>query len=90
MVFASGFLKALHKFIIGVSGYNCNILDRQLTSTQSIGFVLMFVAIIGMFTSYNKKYAKVSVRAIFPFLMITALAEAPALKEFTNPSSSSS
>ena len=44
----------------------------------------MFVAFIGMFTSYNKKYTKVSVCAIVPFMAVTALADAPALKEFTN------
>ncbi len=84
MVFAAGFLKALHKFIIGISGYSYNILDRQFTSTQSIGFALMFVALIGMFTSYNKKYTKVSVCAIVPFIAVTALTDAPAIREFTN------
>ncbi len=83
MVFAAGFLKAMHKFIIGVSGYTYNILDRQFTSTQSIGFALMFVALIGMFTSYNKKYTKVSV-SVVPLIGIFALAEATGLKEFTN------
>ena len=84
MVFAAGFLKAMQKFIIGVSGYNYNILDRQFTSTQSIGFALMFVALIGMFTSYNKKYTKVSISVLVPLAIISALAEAPALKEFTS------
>lgn len=72
MVFAAGFLKALHKFIIGVSGYSYSILDRQFTSTQSIGFALMFVALIGMFTSYNKKYTKVQAVAL-PALFITTI-----------------
>ena len=86
MVFAAGFLKAMQKFIIGVSGYNYNILDRQFTSTQSIGFALMFVALIGMFTSYNKKYTKVSISVLVPLIAIVtfAEAEAPVLKEFTD------
>lgn len=84
MVFAAGFLKALHKFIIGISGYNYNILDHQFTSTQSIGFALMFVALIGMFTSYNKKYTKVSISVIVPLVATVSLTEASTLKEFTN------
>ncbi len=82
MVFAAGFLKALHKFIIGVSGYSYSILDRQFTSTQSIGFALMFVALIGMFTSYNKKYTKVSVSVVAPLILTGLMAESTALKTF--------
>lgn len=84
MVFAAGFLKALHKFIIGVSGYSYNILDRQFTSTQSIGFALMFVALIGMFTSYNKKYTKVQVVALPALIVTTTLMDTGNLPEYTN------
>lgn len=84
MVFAAGFLKAMHKLIIGISGYSYNILDRQFTSTQSIGFALMFVALIGMFTPYNKKYTKVSVCVFLPLALIASLVETGDLPEYTN------
>lgn len=81
MVFAAGFLKAMHKLIIGITGYSYSILDRQFTSTQSIGFALMFVALVGMFTSYNKKYTKVQVVAL-PALLMTILMDLGNLPEY--------
>lgn len=74
MVFTAGFFKALHKFILGVGHIDYVLLDHQFSTTQSIGFALLFVALIGMFTSYNKKYTKV--QAFVPlYLLLPILAE---------------
>lgn len=59
MVSVAGILKTLHKFLIGAAHIDFVILDKQFTSTQSIGFFLMFLAMIGMFTKFNKDYTKV-------------------------------
>ena len=59
MVMAAGILKALHKFLIGAFEIDYIILDKQFTPTQSIGFMLIFLGLIGMFTKYNKNYTKV-------------------------------
>lgn len=53
MVFSAGVLKALHKIIMGLARVDYVILDRQFAPTQPIGFALLFVAMIGMFTPYN-------------------------------------
>ncbi len=84
MVFAAGFLKAMHKLVIGISGYTYTILDKQFTSTQSIGFALMFIALFGMFTKYNKKYTKVQVVGVIPFIATTIFASTDGLAEFNN------
>ncbi len=84
MVFAAGFLKAMHKLIIGISGYTYTILDKQFTSTQSIGFALMFIALVGMFTKYNKKYTKVQAIGAIPFIATAILASTDGLPEFNN------
>ncbi len=84
MVFVAGLLKAVHKLIIGFSGYSYSILDRQFTSTQSVGFLLLFIAFIGMFTSYNKKYTKVRVVAIPALVTTSILLSTDGLKEFNN------
>lgn len=84
MVFVAGFLKAVHKLIIGFTGYSYTILDRQFTSTQSIGFLLLFIAFIGMFTPYNKKYTKVKVVALPAFISTAILLSTDGLKEFNS------
>ncbi len=56
MVFCAGVLKALHKIIMGIFRVDYVILDKQFTPTQSIGFLLLFLALMGMFTSLNTKY----------------------------------
>ncbi len=82
MVFVAGFLKAVHKLIVGFTGYSYSILDRQFTSTQSIGFLLLFIAFIGMFTPYNKKYTKVRVVALPALVSTIILLSTDGLKEF--------
>ncbi len=84
MVFVAGFLKAMHKLIIGLSGYTYTILDKQFTSTQSVGFALMFIALVGMFTKYNKKYTKVQALGAIPFIGTAILASTEGLPEFNN------
>lgn len=56
MVFATGFFKALHKFLLAVARINYVILDKQFVSTQSVGFALLAIALVGMFTSYNRNH----------------------------------
>lgn len=53
MVFVSGALKALHKILMGAFQIDYIILDKQFTPGESIGFLLLFVSLIGMFTSHN-------------------------------------
>ncbi len=69
MVLSAGLLKALHKFLIGALEIDYTILDKQFTPTQSIGFLLIFLGLIGMFTKYNKNYTKVR-SSIIPLLLI--------------------
>ena len=56
MVFSGGVLKAFHKIIMGIFRVDYVILDKQFTTTQSIGFLLLFLALLGMFTSYNTNH----------------------------------
>lgn len=58
MVVSAGCLKALHKILMGVARIDYIILDKQFTPTQSVGFFLLFLALLGMFTSKNKDYIK--------------------------------
>jgi hypothetical protein len=58
MVFAAGALKAFHKILLGF-GIDYIVLNYQFATTEGIGFILAFLGLIGMFTSYNKKYTKV-------------------------------
>lgn len=74
MIFAAGVLKAMHKFLLGIASIDYVILDKQFTSTQSLGFLLIFLALVGMFTKHNKNYTKV--RAIsLPLFLAAAFAE---------------
>ena len=68
MIFVAGLLKALHKFLIGAAQIDYVILDKQFTSTQSLGFLLIFLSLVGMFTKYNKNFTKVRV-SIIPLLI---------------------
>lgn len=73
MIFVAGLLKALHKFLIGAAQIDYVILDKQFTSTQSLGFLLIFLSLVGMFTKYNKNFTRVRVSIIpllIPFLAI--------------------
>lgn len=72
MVFVAGFLKALHKILLGVAEVDYTLLSNQFTTTQSIGFFLLFVGLIGMFTKFNKNYTKVRSIAVLPFLGLFA------------------
>ncbi|MCR5741592.1 MAG: hypothetical protein K6G38_03965 [Gammaproteobacteria bacterium] len=73
MVFVAGVLKALHKILIGALNIDYVILDKQFTSTQSIGFILLFIGLIGMFTKYNKNYTKVRSIALLPLISFITL-----------------
>lgn len=70
MVFNAGVLKAIHKICMGAFRIDYIILDKQFTPTQSIGFVLLFLAFIGMFTSKNKDHIQGSK---FPIIALPAL-----------------
>lgn len=91
MVFAAGFLKALHKICMGAFHVDYIILDKQFTPSSSIGFLLLFIALIGMFTSHNKdhineKTSKVPLITLPVVLLVleeTALGDS-GLPAFTN------
>lgn len=72
MVVSAGVLKAIHKFVMGAFKVDYIILDKQFTPTQSLGFLLLFLALLGMFTPYNKKYTKVGFNCL-PLLFIPLL-----------------
>ena len=69
MVFSAGLLKGIHKFLIGAAQIDYSILDKQFSPTQSIGFFLIFLGLLGMFTKFNKNYTKVRSTAI-PIILI--------------------
>lgn len=75
MVFCAGVLKAFHKIIMGIFQVDYIILDKQFTPTQSIGFVFLFLALLGMFTTHNTKHVtptKMSAISlpVFAFLLV--------------------
>ncbi len=75
MIVSAGSLKALHKILMGIARIDYIILDKQFTPTQSIGFFLLFLALLGMFTAKNKdniKPEKLSVFALPTLLFFLA------------------
>lgn len=90
MVFAAGFFKALHKFLLAVARIDYTILDKQFSTTQSVGFALLAIALVGMFTPYNRnhlpsKSEDTKLHAVaFPLLLLFPLLSV----EATNGSSS--
>lgn len=94
MVFVAGFLKALHKFLMAVARIDYVILDRQFTSTQSVGFALLAIALVGMFTKYNQDHiehptkdvkAEVVLLPLLSFLpLFLAEGEENKISEFTS------
>lgn len=74
MVFSAGVLKALHKIIMGLVRVDYVILDRQFAPTQSIGFALLFVAMIGMFTPYNISHFDKQETSRAPLIVLPLLA----------------
>ncbi len=90
MVFSAGLLKAFHKIFMGMLRIDYVILDKQFTPTQSIGFLLLFLALIGMFTSKNKDHVnkeKLSVISLPLFILALdeSVKEGSKLKTFSNP-----
>lgn len=86
MVFSAGLLKAFHKIFMGMLRINYVILDKQFTPTQSIGFLLLFLALIGMFTSKNTDHIKKDKISVFALpALIFVLEEVSGLKEFSSP-----
>ena len=71
MVFAAGFFKALHKVLLGC-GIEYSILSDQFTTTQSVGFFLTFLGIVGMFTFHNKNYTKVGCSTLGILVVLAA------------------
>lgn len=63
-VFSAGILKALHKIVMGLFQVDYIILDKQFTPTQSIGFILLFLALLGRFTIKNTKHIQTKTMAI--------------------------
>lgn len=85
MVFSAGLLKAFHKIFMGMLRIDYVILDKQFTPTQSIGFLLLFLALIGMFTSENTDHINKEKISVFALpVLIFVLEESVGLKEFSN------
>lgn len=89
MVFFAGVLKAFHKIIMGVFQVDYIILDKQFTPTQSIGFLLLFLALLGMLTNHNTDNIGVKANLIsLPILLIFLAEETKVgdsgLKAYTN------
>lgn len=75
MVFCAGVFKALHKIIMGLFQVDYIILDKQFTPTQSIGFILLFLAMLGMFTAHNTNHISPKTNVVVFPLFIIALEE---------------
>ncbi len=87
MVFNAGVLKALHKIIMGAFQVDYIILDKQFTPTQSIGFILLFLALIGMFTFHNTSHIPSKAAAFSLPVLLVILEETVTengFKPFTN------
>lgn len=89
MVFFAGVLKAFHKIIMGVFQVDYIILDKQFTPTQSIGFLLLFLALLGMFTSHNTDHIDIKTSLVtLPVLLVFLVEEEKlgdsGLKAYTN------
>ncbi len=71
MVFVAGVLKAFHKIIMGAFQVDYIILDKQFTPTQSVGFILLFLSLLGMFTTHNTKHiTKAASLSLLPLLFV--------------------
>ncbi len=71
MVFVAGVLKALHKIVMGAFQVDYVILDKQFTPTQSVGFILLFLSLVGMFTTHNTKHvSQTAAISLFPVLFV--------------------
>lgn len=77
MIFLAGVFKAIHKILAGAGACDFVALNKSFFPMQSIGFVLMGIALVGIF--YKKKPEN-KVLSFSPFLMIP-LAE---LTEYNN------
>ncbi len=71
MVFVAGVLKALHKIVMGAFQVDYVILDKQFTPTQSVGFILLFLSLVGMFTTHNTKHvSQTAAISLLPVLFV--------------------
>ena len=79
MVFIGGFYKALWKLLVGAGLCDYPVLADSLFPLQGPGFLLIFAALIGLFTKANKKNVTLNstalpvVTSILPFLMMQIL-----------------
>ena len=79
MVLIGGFYKALWKLLVGAGVCNYPVLSDSLFPLQGPGYLLIFAALIGLFTKVNKKHVTLNstalpvVTTILPFLMMQIL-----------------
>jgi len=79
MVFIGGFYKAFWKFLVGAGICNYPVLGDSLFPLQGPGYLLIFAALIGLFTKANKKHVTLKssalpvVTGILPFLFMQIL-----------------
>lgn len=74
MVLISGIYKALWKILYALNICDFTVLDTSMFPMQAPGFMLVFLALLGMFTKYNKNYLAVTTVPVYmsnlPFIMI--------------------
>lgn len=79
MVLIGGFYKALWKFLVGAAVCDYPVLGDSLFPFQGPGYLLIFAALIGLFTKANKKHVTLHASAlpvvtgILPFLFMQIL-----------------
>ena len=76
MIFLAGVLKAIHKILAGAGICDYVALNKSFFPMQSIGFVLLGIALVGLLYS-NKKTNNTNTMSFVPFgfLLLTPLAE---------------
>lgn len=74
MVLISGIYKATWKILYALEICDFQVLDTSMFPMQAPGFILVFLALIGMKTKYNKNYVSVTTVPVFlsnmPFIIM--------------------
>ncbi len=78
MVLLGGFFKALWKILYALNICDYTLLDESFFPLQGSGFLLVFLALIGMFTNYNRtQFMGVGVVPVYtssmPFVVVQVL-----------------
>ncbi|MBE5888262.1 MAG: hypothetical protein E7283_05420 [Lachnospiraceae bacterium] len=68
MVLIGGFYKALWKILYALNICDYPLLSESFFPIQGTGFLLVFLALVGMFTPHNKKNVTLNSAAVVPVL----------------------